>query len=109
MTEANDRTMGLYRLATQFVDGRYVGGEWRKALLQYLVDRDGDRCGICNRKVDITLRSGTSGSRRGPSIDHIIPRSHGGTDDLSNLRLAHWGCNQKRGNRGGGEQLMLVG
>lgn len=107
--EANVRVSGLYALATQFVDGRYVGRQWRVALLEYLVDRDGDKCGICKRKVDITLKSGTRGSRRGPSVDHIIPRSIGGTDDLENLRLAHWGCNQKRSNRGGGEQLALVG
>ena len=103
------RVKGLYAAATRFIDGKYVGADWRKTMLQYLVDRDGDRCGICNRKVDITLKSGTRGSRRGPSVDHIVPRSLGGTDDLSNLRLAHWGCNQKRGNRAKNEQLALVG
>ena len=66
-------------------------------------------CAICHRRVDITLKSGTRGSRRGPSVDHIIPRSKGGSDDPVNLRLTHWGCNQKRGNRGGNEQLALVG
>lgn len=70
---------------------------------------DGDKCAICNHRVDLTLKSGPRGDRRGPSIDHVIPRSQGGSDDLANLRLAHWGCNQARGNRGGGEQLALVG
>lgn len=88
---------------------RYPGKSRRDALIAYLVDRDGDKCGICRRKVDITLKSGTKGSRKGPSVDHIIPRSLGGSDDLSNLRLAHWGCNQKRGNRMRSEQLALVG
>lgn len=106
---AKDRTMSLYALATQYVDGQYQGAQWRAGLLQLLVDRDGPNCGICRRKVDITLKSGTRGSKRGPSIDHIIPRSQGGSDDLNNLRLTHWGCNQRRGNRGGGEQLLLVG
>lgn len=107
--DAGFRVKGLYAAATQFIDGRYVGAQWRRTLLQYLVDRDGDRCGICGRRVDITLKSGTRGSRRGPSVDHIVPRSLGGSDDLENLRLTHWGCNQKRSNRGGGEQLALVG
>lgn len=107
--DAGFRVKGLYAAATQFIDGRYVGAQWRRTLLQYLVDRDGDKCGICGRKVDISLKSGTRGSRRGPSVDHIVPRSLGGSDDLENLRLAHWGCNQKRSNRGGGEQLALVG
>ena len=105
------RANDLYALATQFdkVTGAYVGAEWRQRLFHALVDRDGDKCGICHRKVNLKLKSGTRGSRRGPSVDHIIPRSQGGSDDLVNLRLTHWGCNQKRGNRGGGEQLALVG
>lgn len=106
-----DRTMRLYELATMFDKdtGRYAGAEWRRVLLDYLVQRDGDKCAICSRKVNLNLKSGPKGSRRGPSIDHIIPRSLGGSDDLANLRLTHWGCNQKRGNRGGNEQLALVG
>lgn len=107
--DAGMRVKGLYAAATEFVDGQYFGAEWRQTLLRYLVERDGDRCGICRRRVDITLKSGTRGSRRGPSVDHIVPRSLGGSDDLANLRLTHWGCNQKRGNRGGNEQLALVG
>lgn len=31
--------------------------------------------------------------------DHIVPRSRGGTDDPSNLRLAHAICNLVKGNR----------
>lgn len=107
--DAGMRVKGLYAAATEFVDGQYSGAEWRQTLLRYLVERDGDRCGICRRKVNITLKSGTRGSPRGPSVDHIVPRSLGGSDDLANLRLTHWGCNQKRGNRGGNEQLALVG
>ena len=30
------------------------------------------------------------------SIEHIIPRSHGGTDALSNLALACQGCNSRK-------------
>jgi len=30
--------------------------------------------------------------------DHIIPRSKGGIDDLSNLQLAHAYCNKRKGN-----------
>lgn len=103
------RIKDLYRAASRYIDGRYEGGSWRKELVAYLVERDGDRCGICNRTVDITLKSGTRGSRKGPSVDHIIPRSLGGPDEPENWRLTHWGCNQARGNRGGGEQLALVG
>lgn len=108
---AGTRTNDLYALATRYnkLTGVYEGATWRQALNLYLLERDGDKCQICRRKIDITLKSGTKGSRKGPSVDHIIPRSLGGTDDLANLRLTHWGCNQSRGNRGGNEQLMLVG
>nr|WP_273661551.1 HNH endonuclease signature motif containing protein [Corynebacterium heidelbergense] len=30
------------------------------------------------------------------SPDHVIPRAHGGTDDLANLRPAHRRCNSAR-------------
>lgn len=33
------------------------------------------------------------------SVDHIVPRSLGGTDDLDNLRPAHGVCNSARGNK----------
>jgi hypothetical protein len=26
-------------------------------------------------------------------VDHILPKSRGGTDDLDNLQIAHWRCN----------------
>ena len=33
------------------------------------------------------------------SVDHVIPRSMGGTDELSNCRPSHQRCNSARGNR----------
>lgn len=33
------------------------------------------------------------------TIDHIVPKSFGGTRDLCNLRLAHNKCNSIRGNK----------
>lgn len=33
------------------------------------------------------------------SLDHIVPQSHGGSHDPSNLRMAHVGCNARRGDR----------
>ncbi len=34
---------------------------------------------------------------RYPTLDHIVPRAHGGSDDPSNLRLACFQCNTLRG------------
>ena len=69
--------------------------------------RPNGSCSRCNRYL--SLKSGPRGDERGPSIDHIVPRSQGGGDDLANLRLAHWGCNRARKAKGGNEQLALVG
>ncbi len=33
------------------------------------------------------------------SLDHLVPRSHGGSDYPSNIKVAHGGCNSGRGNR----------
>lgn len=33
------------------------------------------------------------------TVDHVLPRSLGGTDDLANLRPAHRRCNLQRGAR----------
>lgn len=53
-------------------------------------------CAICGGYVD----TGISGRLPlGPSVDHIIPVSHGGTHSIDNLRLVHAQCNSIRQNR----------
>jgi 5-methylcytosine-specific restriction endonuclease McrA len=71
--------------------------------LAYLIERDRRRCGICGRPV-----KATRGPMR-PSIDHIIPLSKGGKHELANVQLSHYRCNLSKNNRGGGEQLALIG
>lgn len=72
-------------------------------LTAYLIRRDHSRCGICRKPV-----RAVRGPMR-PSIDHIVPLSAGGRHELANLQLAHYRCNLSKGNRGHGEQLLLVG
>lgn len=74
--------------------------------LAEIAERDGRRCGICGRKVDMDLKYPHSLSA---SIDHIVPLSLGGTDLRTNVRLAHLGENVARGNRCETEQMFLVG
>lgn len=31
------------------------------------------------------------------TLDHVVPRCSGGSNALSNLRLACWSCNNRRG------------
>lgn len=61
-----------------------------------LMARDGDGCSICGSRLDRSVRE--VNHPRCISFDHILPRSRGGTTELSNLRLAHRDCNSARGN-----------
>ena len=61
-----------------------------------IIERDGNMCHLCNAEIDLTL---ARNSRFGATIDHVIPVSKGGADTLENMRLAHWICNIKKGNR----------
>jgi hypothetical protein len=70
-----------------------------------LGDRDNWRCHLCRKRVDPRIKAP---DRRCPSFDHLDPVSDGGTDARSNVKLAHLGCNSRRG-AGGTVQLMLVG
>lgn len=61
-----------------------------------IYERDEWKCGICGGEVspEFKWRHPLSGS-----LDHIIPVSKGGSDTKANVRLAHWECNRKKGNR----------
>lgn len=56
-----------------------------------LYERDRWICWLCLESVDRSL-IGTRSPWR-PSLDHVEPRSLGGSNDESNLRLAHQWCN----------------
>lgn len=57
-------------------------------------ERDGWICWLCEESVDRSLIGSRSHWR--PSLDHVLPRAHGGEDVSSNLKLAHWWCNCAR-------------
>lgn len=58
---------------------------WR--LVRVLVEKDGKVCAICARLLS-TIH-----------LDHIVPLSRGGTNDMSNLRLLCPRCNLSKGSR----------
>lgn len=45
-------------------------------------------CGLCGHRI----------KDRDLTVDHIVPLSRGGTNELNNLRLVHSSCNQIKGN-----------
>lgn len=57
----------------------------------FLAQRDGHLCMLCRRPLDY---------RTDPfHIDHIVPRSRGGSDDRANLCLSCPSCNLRKSNR----------
>lgn len=67
-----------------------------RAVRVSIYERDNWTCGICG---DAIPRDVHSNDNQAASLDHIIPRSHGGSDDPSNLRASHRYCNTVRSNR----------
>lgn len=61
-----------------------------------LAARDGAICALCGCDVDM---ASTRPDVMCPSVDHIVPRSLGGSNDPNNLQLAHLLCNIRKGNR----------
>ena len=69
--------------------------------LEGLYKRDEGRCYICGMQTlltDYVTKDGTQicGDWY-PSIDHVVPLSHGGLHSWSNVKLAHRRCNYKKG------------
>jgi 5-methylcytosine-specific restriction endonuclease McrA len=75
-------------------------------LFAEIAERDRWRCSLCKKAVNPAVKWPDPKS---PSLDHVVPLSKGGAHDPSNVALAHLGCNTAKNNRGGGEQLMLIG
>ena len=76
-------------MADQEITGReYQQGElagWQ--MRSYIFHRDGNRCAYC----------GDAKAQR-YELDHIVPRSRGGTDRVSNLVVSCHDCNVSKGN-----------
>lgn len=77
--------------------------------LAALYERDKGRCGICRKRVPPLKSIRGKRDPKMASIDHMVPISQGGEHSYANTRLTHYRCNISRGNRGGNEQLALIG
>jgi len=56
----------------------------------------GSTCHICKEPIDLDL---PRTSRMGLTVDHVFPLSKGGSDELDNLRPAHWICNNRKSDK----------
>nr|WP_239536851.1 HNH endonuclease signature motif containing protein [Arthrobacter roseus] len=63
-------------------------------------------CWLCGEQVDLEA----DGKRDdwAATLDHVIPRSKGGTHDESNLKTAHRWCNSIRSDSGASSIWDLV-
>jgi len=90
-------------------DSRLLKGQQRADLILNIVKsdstfqlytfKDGEqvwvgKCIHCNARLTVPL-DGHSGF----TVEHIVPRSAGGTNDLENIALACGGCNSEKGIR----------
>lgn len=63
------------------------GGYFQRAVIAFLLGRDGQICGICKEPIDDVVEI---------HVDHIVQRQNNGKDELSNFRLTHDYCNFRR-------------
>ena len=72
-------------------------GRKRRALLE----RDGLNCQECGVEMKMDTETGQINIRssKGATIDHIRPKSRGGTSRMDNLQLLCKQCNGQKGSR----------
>jgi hypothetical protein len=87
-------SMELVKFDTQLMENSKISGiEYQRGELagyevrEYLLEKWDRKCAYCS-KTGIPLQ-----------IEHIIPKSRGGSDRVSNLTLACEGCNQLKGKK----------
>lgn len=67
-----------------------VNRTYEKISLNEVIKRLGLVCGVCDKPINIQLKSPDKYSL---TIDHIIPLAKGGTHTYNNIQLAHMICN----------------
>jgi 5-methylcytosine-specific restriction endonuclease McrA len=65
-------------------------GRYAARMRELVRETYGEVCWLCGKSIP----------EGAFSVDHVIPRSRGGGDEIENLRPAHGRCNSRRGNRG---------
>jgi len=87
-------SMELVRFDTQLIQNPEISGvAYQQGELagyevrEYLLEKWGRRCAYCGA-TDVPLE-----------VEHIVPRSRGGSDRVSNLTIACHDCNQEKDNR----------
>jgi 5-methylcytosine-specific restriction endonuclease McrA len=90
------RRTGTTRTGRSF-DERTINAVWNKATAVLGASPAALRKDICGAWIECSRYGETVSEGKGWEIDHIIPVSRGGTDDLSNLQALQWQNNRRKG------------
>lgn len=71
--------------------GKSSGLGWSRRKAKKIGERDGWECHYCNHRL-----SRNDERFRNPTIDHVIPRSRGGSNKMPNLVLSCPNCNREK-------------
>lgn len=72
----------------------------RYGSIEAIAKKTNSRCHLCHEKIDPRDYGSTSWlGGDAVNVDHLLPQSFGGGDELGNLMLAHARCNSIRGTR----------
>ncbi len=66
--------------------------ESKKQVLMKRLKTNDNRCPLCNNKIYL-FKPKTF------NIDHIVPKSRGGTNNVDNLQIVHTKCNHLKSNQ----------
>ena len=89
-----------------------ANGRIEEITLREIYDRDRGRCYICGERTDWNDYRIVNGFKvvgpRYPSRDHVIALHNGGTHTRGNIRLACWGCNTLKSDKGQMRMPMAI-
>lgn len=77
-----ERKRELNKLQQQKYGSGYLSS--KKVIRKRIIKLYGDKCHLCD---EVTPKEDRT-------IDHLIPKGKGGTNDIENLRLAHMFCHR---------------
>lgn len=72
--------------------------KWRFNLKMRLHAQQNGLCWLCGKPMPEPIYGPKINIKKEvPTLDHVIPRSKGGRFAIANFKLAHMGCNSRRG------------